>query len=79
MVVSGGGSTETPAAGRLAAIWHGKASPAVAQIALIQDAREDRRRLDAYFGAWVVCTDQPSPFHVTGLDEHGTVLADITY
>jgi tetratricopeptide (TPR) repeat protein len=79
MVVSGGSSTESPVHGQLAAIWHGKASPAVTQIALIQDGREDRRRLDSYFGAWVVCTEQPSPFHVTGLDEHGTVLAEIMY
>lgn len=78
MTVSGGSSSDHPVPGRLAAIWHGRAASAVTQIALIQDGHEDRRPLDSHFGAWVVCTEQPSPFHVTALDHNGTVLADIT-
>jgi hypothetical protein len=77
MVVSGESRTDTPAAGELATIWHGRAAPAVRQIALIQDGREDRRPLTSHFGAWVVCSEQPSPFHVTAFDQNGTVLTDI--
>ncbi len=77
MTVSGGSGSDHPVPGRLAAIWHGRAAPAVKQLALIQDDHEDRRPLDSHFGAWVVCTEQPSPFHVTALDQNGTLLADI--
>lgn len=78
MTVSGGSRTDNPVPGQLAAVWLGRAAPAVRQIALIQDGHEDRRPLDSHFAAWVVCTEQPSPFHVTALDQNGTVLADIT-
>ncbi len=77
MVISGESHTDTPEPGRLTAIWQGRAAPAVKQIALIQDGHEDRRPLTSHFGAWVVCTEQPSPFHVTALDQNDTVLADI--
>jgi tetratricopeptide (TPR) repeat protein len=79
MVVGGGSRTDTPAPGHPAIIQLGRAAPTVRQIALLQDGHEDRRPLDSHFGFWVVCTEQPSPFHVTALDQNGTVLADITY
>jgi hypothetical protein len=44
---------------------------------LIQDGYEDRRLLESHFGAWVVCTEQASPFQVTALDASGTALASI--
>lgn len=78
MVTSGGSRTDTPAPGHLAAVWHGRAAPAVRQIALIQDGHEDQRPLQSHFGAWVICTEQPSAFHVVALDENGAILADIT-
>ncbi|HUY51042.1 MAG TPA: hypothetical protein VMV92_35945 [Streptosporangiaceae bacterium] len=37
----------------------------------------DRRPLESRFGAWVVCTEQASPFQVTALDQNGTVLSSI--
>lgn len=40
---------------------------------------EDRRRLESHFGAWVICTEQTSPFQVTALDENGAVLGSIPY
>jgi tetratricopeptide (TPR) repeat protein len=78
LVVGGGSHTDTPAPGYPASIQLGRAAPAVTQIALVQEGREDRRPLDSRFGFWVVCTEQPTPFHVTALDDNGTVLADIT-
>ncbi len=66
-----GGGTETQR--------HGRASPAVKYIALIQDGREDLRPLESHFGAWVVSTEQSSPFQVEGRDAEGNVLARISY
>ena len=64
-----GGGTDTK--------LHGRASPAVRYIALIQDGREDLRPLQSHFGAWVICTEQASPFQVEGRDADGNVLARI--
>ncbi len=36
----------------------------VTEIGLIQNDDEDQRSLVSQFGAWVVCTDKPGPFHV---------------
>jgi tetratricopeptide (TPR) repeat protein len=67
----GGGGTQT--------VTHGRAAPAVTYLALIQDGREDARPLESHFGAWVICTDQASPFPVVGRDADGNVLARISY
>ena len=32
------------------------------------------RPLESHFGAWIVCTEEPGPFDVVGIDE-GAVLA----
>ncbi|HKD88555.1 MAG TPA: hypothetical protein VKB62_08505 [Streptosporangiaceae bacterium] len=56
---------------------HGRASPAVKHIALIQHGREDVRPLESHFGAWVVCTEQVAPFQIEGRDADGNVLARI--
>jgi hypothetical protein len=69
-MVTGGGMETQP---------HGRASPAVKYIALVQDGREDLRPLDSHFGAWVVSTEHRSPFHIEGRDAHGNVLARISY
>ena len=62
LVTGGGsGSTETPPPGWPAAVIHGRISPAVKQLALIQNGHEDRRLLESHFGAWVVCTELPGP------------------
>jgi hypothetical protein len=66
-----------PAPGEPAMVEHGRVGPAVTQIALIQDGHEDCRPLESHFGAWVVCTEQASPFQVAALDKNGTVLASI--
>jgi tetratricopeptide (TPR) repeat protein len=66
-----GGGTETQ--------LHGRASPAVKHIALIQDGREDRRPLESHFGFWVVSTEECTPFRVEGRDAGGNVLARISY
>jgi hypothetical protein len=78
MTASGGSHTDTPAPGQAAAIQTGRAAPAVTQIALTQDGHEDRRPLHTHFGFWVICTEQPTPFHIIGLDHNGAVLAHIT-
>jgi tetratricopeptide (TPR) repeat protein len=75
---TGGGFTATRRIeGHPAAVRTGSASPTVKYIALIQDGREDRRRLDSHFGAWVVCTESLSPIQVAGYDENGIVLARV--
>jgi len=56
---------------------HGQVGLAVTQMALIRDGHEDCRPLESHFGAWVVCTEQASPFQVAALDKNGTVLASI--
>jgi predicted negative regulator of RcsB-dependent stress response len=69
-MVTGGGADTEP---------HGRASPAVKYIALIQDGREDLRPLESHFGFWVVSTEYSSPFRVEGRDADGNVLARISY
>ncbi len=69
-MVTGGGTDTQP---------RGRASPAVKYIALIQDGREDLRPLESHFGAWVVSTEERSPFQVEGRDADGNVLASISY
>jgi hypothetical protein len=79
-IAGGGGEfSDQPGPHYPAAIATGRAAAAVKQIALIQDGREDRRRLESHFGAWVICTEQTSPFQVTALDENGVVLDSIPY
>ncbi|HEY0937034.1 MAG TPA: hypothetical protein VGD91_25270 [Trebonia sp.] len=65
--------------GHPAAIAAGTAAPEVKYLAVIKDGREDRRTLESHFGAWVVCTEQPGPFEVVGLDADGTVLASLPH
>jgi hypothetical protein len=67
---------QTP--GLPALMLYGHAAPAVTQIALLQDGREDVRPLESHFGAWVICTEHPSPLQVEGRDTGGQVLARIT-
>ena len=66
-------------AGHPAVIATGRAVPEVKYLAVIKDGHEDRRPLESHFGAWVVCTEQPGAFEVTGLDANGAVLASIPY
>jgi hypothetical protein len=77
IVTSGNCWSLRPAPGEPAMVEHGRVGPAIAQIALIQDGHEDCRPLESHFGAWVVCTEQASPFQVAALDKNGTVLASI--
>jgi tetratricopeptide (TPR) repeat protein len=69
-MLTGGGTDTQP---------HGRASPAVKYIALIQDGHEDLRPLESHFGAWVVSTEASSPFQVEGRDADGNVLARFSY
>jgi hypothetical protein len=77
MVTGGGSHSDTPTPGTPAVIIHGRVAPTVTEIGLIQDGHEDRRPLESHLGAWVVCTEQPSPFRVTAYDQSGVMLADI--
>jgi tetratricopeptide (TPR) repeat protein len=77
ITISGHSWPAQPAPGNPAMIVHGQVGPAVTQLALIQDGCEDRRPLESHFGAWLVCTEQASPFQVTALDASGTALASI--
>ena len=76
---SGGASTKQPVPGYPAAVAVGRAAPAVKQIALIQDGYQDRRPLESHFGAWAVCTDEPGPYDVAALDDHGVTLATLQH
>jgi tetratricopeptide (TPR) repeat protein len=67
-MVTGGGSSRSR---------RGQAAPTVTEIGLIQNGHEIRRPIDSHFGAWVVWTDQPGPFTITGYDSTGTLLASI--
>jgi tetratricopeptide (TPR) repeat protein len=67
------------APGRPAFIAVGRAAPQVKYLAVIQHGQEDRRPLDSRFGAWVICTDQPGPLQVRGIDSNGKVLASIDF
>jgi hypothetical protein len=79
MVTSGGRFDPRPEPGYPVAVVRGRVAPGVTQIALIQDGREDRRPLESHFGAWVVCTEQPTDFEVTAMDDTGMVLGRIPY
>jgi hypothetical protein len=57
----------------------GRASREVARLAVVQGGVEDRRRLDAHFGSWVVCTEAPGPFQVVAYDSSGQTLARLPY
>jgi hypothetical protein len=72
---SGGASAEQPEPGYPAAVVAGRVAPTVRQIALTQDGHEDRRELESHFGAWVICTEKPGPFHVAAFDDHGVLLS----
>ena len=77
IAASGHSRWPQPAPGNPAMIVHGRVGPSVTHLALIQDGCEDRRPLESHFGAWVVCTEQASPFQIIALDASGTVLASI--
>jgi tetratricopeptide (TPR) repeat protein len=79
-IVYGGRSLGREAApGCPVLIATGQAAPEVRYLALVKDGHEDRRPLESHFGAWVVCTEEPGPCEVVGLDADGTVLAALTY
>jgi tetratricopeptide (TPR) repeat protein len=79
MVYGGSSRTGVVTPGHPASIAAGSAAPQVKYLAVIKDGHEDRRPLESHFGAWVVCTEQPGPFEVAGLDAAGTVLASLPH
>ena len=62
ITVSGHGWSSRSAPGHPVTVMHGQVGPGVTDGLLVQDGRDDRRPLDSRFGAWVVCTEQASPF-----------------
>jgi tetratricopeptide (TPR) repeat protein len=79
MVRGGSSQAREVRPGGPAFIATGRAAPEVKYLAVVKDGHEDRRLLESHFGAWVVCTEQPGPFEVTGLDATGTVLASLPH
>jgi tetratricopeptide (TPR) repeat protein len=79
MVYGGSSQTDQVTRGHPAVIATGRAAPEVKYLAVIKDGHEDRRPLETHFGAWVVCTEQPGPFDVAGLDANGIVLASLPH
>jgi hypothetical protein len=77
MIYGGSSQAREVTPGRPAFVAAGRAAPEVKYLSVIQEGREDRRPLESHFGAWVVCTEQPGPFEVSGLNANGTVLASI--
>jgi hypothetical protein len=79
-VIAGGSGSHhpNPPPGFPASVITGRVSPAVTHLALVQNDREERRRLRSHFGAWVVCTEKWSPYQINALDETGAVLGCIT-
>jgi len=56
-----------------------RCAPEVKYLAVIKDGHEGQRPLESYFGAWVVCTEQPRSFEVAGLDATGAVIASLPH
>lgn len=79
MVYGGSSHADKVTPGRPASIATGRAAPEVKYLAVIKDGHEDRRPLESHFGAWVVCTEQPGSFEVSGLDANGAVLARLPH
>jgi hypothetical protein len=79
MVYGGSSQTQEPEPGYPASVASGLAAPEVKYVALIQDNTEDRRKLKSHFGAWVVCTEKPGPFHVAAFNDHGVMLATLQH
>jgi hypothetical protein len=79
MVHGGSSQAREVTPGRPASVVRGRAGPEVKYLASIKDGHEDRRPLESYFGAWVVCTEQPGPFDVVGRDASGVVLGVLEY
>lgn len=78
-IAGGSGShNPDPLPGFPASVLTGRVSPAVTHLALVQDDREERGKLQSHFGAWVVCTEKWSPYQINALDETGTVMGCIT-
>jgi len=78
-IAGGSGSyNPNPTPGFPASVVTGRVSPAVSHLALVQDDREERRKLRSHFGAWVVCTERWSPYQINALDENGAVMGRIT-
>jgi hypothetical protein len=59
-------------------MMHGRVIPGARELSLIQDGHEDRRPLDSHFGAWIVCTDDTSPFEVEARDADGNAIARLS-
>jgi tetratricopeptide (TPR) repeat protein len=79
MVCASSFRADEPRPGHPACVAVGRAAPEIRYLAVTRDGHEDRRPLESHFGAWVVCTEQPGPFEVAGLDANGTVLATLRY
>jgi hypothetical protein len=59
-------------------MMHGRVIPDARELSLIQDGHEDRRPLDSHFGAWIVCTDDTTPFEVEARDADGNAIARLS-
>jgi tetratricopeptide (TPR) repeat protein len=68
-MVSGSGTTT---------MMHGRVTPDARELSLIQDGHEDTRPLDSHFGAWIVCTDDTTPFEVEARDAEGNPIARLS-
>ena len=79
MTEYGGSHVDEVTPGHPAVVMAGRVAPPITHLALVQDGRTDKRRLDSHFGAWVICTQSQSPFHVQGLDQDGNLLAAISH
>jgi tetratricopeptide (TPR) repeat protein len=77
MVIGGRSIAGQVTPGRPAFVATGRAAPEIRYLALISGGHEDRRPLESHFGAWVVCTEGPGPFELTGIGENGEVLASL--
>ena len=75
-IVSGGGRfASEPQPGDPAIVTCGRISPQVVELSLVQDGEEEERRtVTAHFGAWVICTDNWSPFTLRALHRDGSVV-----
>lgn len=67
--------TDNPEPGEPASIALGYVGRQVTHLALIQDGRQDYRRLQSHFGAWMICTEQPGIFDVAAFDNRGLLLS----
>jgi hypothetical protein len=77
IVVSGHSISPGSTPGYPGVVAIGQAAREVAAIAVTQGDQETRHQIHSYFGAWIICCQEASPYRITAYDALGNMLTYI--